>query len=105
MADCLSRPTMAVQTDLCDLPELAEAQSKDEEIKQFPTLKEFQLLNKDSVILCDISTPYPRPFVPVCLRESIFNSLHSLSHPGIKATQKLIKARYFWPNMDFSNFH
>ena len=102
VADCLSRPTMAVQTDLCDLPEIVEAQSKDEEIKTFPQLKEFQLLNKDSVILCDMSTPYPRPFIPVGLRESIFNSLHALSHPGIKATQKLIKSRYFWPDMDKS---
>ena len=30
----------------------------------------------------------------------IFNSLHSLSHPGVKATQRLITARFVWPNIN-----
>ena len=53
-----------------------------------------------SEILCDTSTMHPRPFLPVSVRQEIFNQLHSLSHPGIKASQKFIKSRYMWPNMD-----
>ena len=30
----------------------------------------------------------------------IFNSLHSLSHPGVEATQRLITARFIWPNIN-----
>lgn len=33
------------------------------------------------------------------MRKNIFNSLHEISHPGIRATKKLITARVFWPNM------
>ena len=51
-------------------------------------------------VLCDLSTPYPRPFVPALSRRSIFEYFHNLSHPGCKTTLKLVKSRYFWPNMD-----
>ena len=30
----------------------------------------------------------------------VFNSLHSLSHPGIRATQKLVTALYVWPGIN-----
>ena len=29
----------------------------------------------------------------------MFDSLHSLSHPGVKAAERLITARYVWPNI------
>ena len=103
VADCLSRPANAVMLDACDLPEIADIQSSDEESQTYSSrLKLFKLLNGDKGVLCDTSTHFPRPFVPETLRKSIFNSLHSLSHPGIKATLRLIKSRYFWPDMDRS---
>lgn len=103
VADCLSRPANAVTLDVCDLPEIADVQSSDEETRKYSDrLKSFQLLSSDKRILCDTSTPFPRPFVPASLRMSLFNSLHSLSHPGIKSTLKLLKSRYFWPDMDRS---
>ena len=103
VADCLSRPANAVTLDVCDLPEIANTQVSDEEIKLYEErLKPFRLISDDKQILCDTSTPYPRPFVPESLRKAIFDSLHSLSHPGISSTQKLVKARYFWPGMDRS---
>ena len=84
VADCLSRPTFAVQIDIYDLPALADAQKSDTEIQSFPDLKKFTLSGKDQFVLCDTSTSYPRPFVPCTLRKSIFDSLHAISHPGIK---------------------
>ena len=35
VADCLSRPACAVQIDLCDLPQIANLQNDDEEIKMY----------------------------------------------------------------------
>ena len=29
----------------------------------------------------------------------MFDSLHSLSHPGVKATERLVTSRYVWPNI------
>ena len=100
VADCMSRPALAIEIDLCDLPEIAKAQAADEEIKSFPSLKEFPIYGENSKILCDTSISCPRPYVPECLRKSIFDSLHSLSHPGTGASITLIKSRYFWPHMD-----
>ena len=102
VADCMSRPAFAVQLDVCDLPEIAKAQALDEEIQSFHSLKEFPISNSDTKIMCDISLPYPRPYIPEGLRKSVFDSLHLLSHPGTTASMKLVKSRYFWPSMDKS---
>ena len=40
------------------------------------------------------SVMYQQVLVPSQFRQLIFNSLHSLSHPGVKATQRLITSRY-----------
>ena len=40
-----------------------------------------------------------RPLVPSRHRRIIFNSIHNLSHSGIKATIRMIPDRYVWPNM------
>ena len=33
------------------------------------------------------------------MRHNIYNQLHSLSHPGIKASRHLVSQHYVWPNM------
>ena len=102
VADCLSRPTNAVLVDACDLTEIAKIQDGDEETKSNANkLSEFKLKN-DLQILCDTSTPVPSPFVPASVRQSVFDSLHGISHTGVKATLKAIKSRYYWPDMDRS---
>jgi len=50
-----------------------------------------------------ISTGSPRPFVPHASRRMVFDTLHGLSHPGIKATSQTITARYVWPNIHTSH--
>ena len=101
VADCLSRPSInAVTVDVIDLPALASQQELDEEIKQYlEQLKSFEIA-KDRNILCDLCTPYPRPFVPEPARKEIFNYFHNISHPGINPTLKLIRSHYFWLEMD-----
>jgi len=59
----------------------------------------------NSVLLCDTSTGIPRPFVPASLRKIVFDSLHSLSHPGVRATRHLIATRYVWPKMNKDSNH
>ena len=51
-------------------------------------------------LLCDTSTGTPRPYVPQQFRRKVFESLHNLSHPGIRATQHLVTAHYVWPGMN-----
>ena len=54
----------------------------------------------DTTLVCDTSTGVPRPFVPARFRRTVFDSLHSLSHPGIRATQRLVTTRYIWPSIN-----
>ena len=51
-------------------------------------------------LVCDISTGTPQPFVPNVFCHTVFNSLYSLSLPGVKATIQLISDCFVWPNMD-----
>jgi hypothetical protein len=37
--------------------------------------------------------------VPVSFRQAIFSHIHSIAHPGIRATKRMISARYVWRGM------
>ncbi|VDP01616.1 unnamed protein product, partial [Schistosoma margrebowiei] len=50
-------------------------------------------------LLCDTSTGRDRPIVPKHYRRNVFNTLHKLSHPGVRATIKLIAERFCWPKL------
>ena len=63
-------------------------------------LEEFHPDGLNGELFCDVSTGKPRPYVPKPLRKEIFEGLHSLAHPGIKATVKLVSDRYVWPAMN-----
>jgi cleavage and polyadenylation specificity factor subunit 1 len=108
VADALSRiSTLIPLSSTIDLDALATAQRSDNELTQLRSAPsspfDFQaqpIPTSTNTITCDVSTGKPRPFVPKAFRRSIFQSLHNLSHPGIKATQRLITDRYVWPNIN-----
>ncbi|GBL95839.1 hypothetical protein AVEN_227093-1 [Araneus ventricosus] len=51
-------------------------------------------------LYCDTSTDKVGPYVPVSFRKKVFDLLHGLSHPGIKATTDLIKKRFVWSSIN-----
>ncbi|KAL3242377.1 hypothetical protein MRX96_047792 [Rhipicephalus microplus] len=80
-----------------DFTTLTTAQRSDGELKRLLTsstsaLKLQWLAEPTGSVCCDMSTGKARPFVPSNLRRSIFDLLHSLAHPGIRATQRLCTA-------------
>jgi hypothetical protein len=50
-------------------------------------------------IYCDKSAGRSRPYVPGPLRLQVFQYVHDLSHPGTKATAKLVAQRFVWPGV------
>jgi hypothetical protein len=50
-------------------------------------------------IYCDTSAGRSRPYVPGPLRLQVFQSVHNLSHPGTKATAKLVAQRFVRPGV------
>lgn len=101
VADCLSRPVCAASNvDIFDLHGLAESQKSDNELESLKYhLIEFNI-NPHLKLWCDHSTPTPRPYVPFNQRIKVIDFLHKLSHPNIKTTTKLVKQRYYFPNID-----
>ena len=86
---------------------MADAQTKDPQIRALQSssasglkVEPVTLLMSKDTILCDMSTGSHRPLVPRAWQRPVFDSLHGLSHPGIRATQQLIASRYVWPGMN-----
>ena len=112
VADTLSRldESCAIDNSEIDLKTLSRMQKEDPELKTLledkarPKGSKFELRELNFIdykIFCDVSLPGKiRPYLPKPTRLTIFRKLHSLSHPGSKASRKLLAARYFWPNMN-----
>ena len=108
VADMLSRLS-AIHCDTItpvNFQDIAKVQSDDSELSQLQTsntslkLQATQIPTSEETIICNISTGVPRPFIPTKFRHNIFNSLHSLFYPSIRATRRLITARYVWHNIN-----
>ena len=84
-----------------------QAQSTDKQLRALqssPTttlvIEAIPFANSSHPLYCDMSTGNQRLIVPLEWRRTIFDSLHGLSHPGIRMTQKLITSRYVWPGVN-----
>ena len=105
VADALSRvDSIFGQPDVINLEALAAAQQSEvnsEQLRQNTSLKIsiLPLPTSSGDIICDTTLSHPRPIVPDSWRRKIFDILHNIAHPGIRATAKLITDRYVWHGM------
>ncbi|XP_064475833.1 uncharacterized protein LOC135389730 [Ornithodoros turicata] len=96
----------SVQHRPISLADLSQQQQNDPGLKNLLSgrsslnLQEVHFPGLSGPVVCDISTGMQRPFFPQGLRRPIFAAFHGLSHPGFKATQRLVSARYVWPSMN-----
>ena len=85
-----------------NLLELAKAQQSCAEVALLRTNS--SLLLEDVpvghlTICCDTSGGQRRPLIPLLWQRRVFDSIHSLAHPGIRATRRLLTARFVWKEM------
>ena len=105
VADCLSRVLVSPVLFGIDYSELASEQPGDADIISLRSvgsglrLEEKQLQEGGPSLLCDISTGRARPVVPAGWRRRVFDSVHCLSHPGVRASVKLVSSRFVWPGL------
>ena len=107
VADALSRIAINAlsQERGIDFEAMAKAQLEDQDLAALRESASSLQINKVPLpastvtLLCDLSTGVPRPVVPLPFRRAVFNCLHSLSHPGVRATERLITSRYVWPRI------
>jgi hypothetical protein len=100
VADALSRVESVTAPPSYDA--LAAAQDDDDELQTFLgsttalRLEKLPIPGSTVSIYCDTSAGRSRPYVPGPLRLQVFQSVHNLSHPGTKATAKLVAQRFVW---------
>lgn len=86
-----------------DFTMFAHSQRQDQNIQELRNQPGSLILEEVSIhgvkTLCDISTGHPRPVVPPSWTKTIFDTFHSLCHPGPKPTTRTISARYIWPGL------
>ena len=109
-ADAFSRPpaitsiaTVPPPCPLVDFVQLAKAQLTCSSMKVMLSsgmlhVQPFPLPDGE-VLLCDVSASVPRPLVPVGFTFAVFEAVHNLSHPGTRATLRLVSAKFVWCSM------
>ncbi|GFO41227.1 Pol polyprotein [Plakobranchus ocellatus] len=102
VADCLSRAvtdTNAVSLGI-DYTATAAVQTSSTDLQAYNTaltnlqITSTKLNDQGPELLCHISTGRAHPIVPPDFRRSVFEAVHNLSHPGIKATVKLVSEKF-----------
>jgi hypothetical protein len=98
-----AEPVSSPASGKLDLLLLADAQAGCIETQEMAAstslkIKFFHLGGKN--LMCDVSLANPRPtLVPTSFRRVIFNSIHSIANPSIRATKRMISAHYVWKGM------
>lgn len=63
-------------------------------------LESIRIPDTELSIICDTSTGKPRPYITPSFRRTYFTKLHNLSHPGARASARLLSDRFVWPSMN-----
>jgi cleavage and polyadenylation specificity factor subunit 1 len=94
-----SPPAAATPVDIRDL---AAAQLTCDDCRRARTsaaLRVQTAVLDNSTVLVDTSSGVFRPLVPAAYRRRIFEAIHNVAHPGLRATKRLISSRFVWPNL------
>ncbi|GBO04142.1 hypothetical protein AVEN_72623-1 [Araneus ventricosus] len=99
VADTLSRISEIEMSSTIDSKEISKAQLSDQEFQLLTCTNslKFQLIKvpgMDTKLFCDVSIGRCRPFALKEFRRRIFETLHNLSHPGVKVTVKFFGNRF-----------
>lgn len=103
VADSLSRIHPIEFPSSVDFATICRDQEQDTEIPRLRNrlhLRFEQHRMGPYTLWCEMSTGNPRPFIPLQHRHSVFQAVHDLSHPGIRASRTLLVQRYFWPSIN-----
>jgi len=109
VADTLSCPPQAAVTiaavaataQTLDYTAIAEAQRDCPSIQAAgDSSLTLQLIPFGTVrVLCDTKGHHPRPVIQLGHRRQVFDSFHSMAHPGAKATRRIMNQRVVWSCM------
>ena len=81
------------------LPRLQLSCPSVQEMKLSPSLSLVAVPLGARSLLCDSSTGSLCRLVPLQLWQQLFNLLHVVSHPGVRASQRLVSTKFVWPGL------
>ena len=103
LADHLSRIIIGNVQPGINYRLMAEQQGADPETKDYrDSITNLQWADVDISgvsLQCGTSTGRPHPLVPLESRRAVVDIIHSLSHPSIRSTVKLVKQKFVWNKM------
>jgi hypothetical protein len=85
-----------------DLAALAAAQQSCPDCQQAASstvLRVTTIKMDNTSIMVDTLSGVLGPLVPAVFRRPVFEAIHNLAHPGIRATRRLIASRFVWPRL------
>lgn len=101
VADMLSRATVGAVVMGLDLAEVARAQAGDQDtarLRASSTIETEAAVLPDGQLLWQVVRGSDRPvIIPPAFRRSVIETAHNLAHPGVRATQILVRRTTFWP--------
>jgi hypothetical protein len=65
-------------------------------LRESPALQVVKMKVGQSELWCDVSRGAARPLVPALHRRAVFDAVHSLAHPGIRASRQLVTQWFIW---------
>ena len=98
----LLQPTPVFLTAGVDISVLSAAQGSCPEVATMASKASLRVSSstfQGYQLLCDFSTGAPRPLLPPPFRYAAFAAVHTLAHPGIRATKRLMSACWVWTGM------
>lgn len=111
VADALCRPHFHVDSisrDVINFSALAAAELTDKDLQCFRQtstvliLQEVKFPVSPDILVCDVSSGRPRPYVPPPRRQ-LFDGPLSLSYRGIRDTHRLLTSRLNWPEINIDD--
>ena len=109
VADCLSRPSSAIEltnvTLGIDYAAMATAQTQVPDCRALRTaitglrIVLIPIQGSEQHLLCDTSTGQPRPLASRDFQRQVFYTIHSLAHPVRKSTVKLVTQKFIWHSL------
>ena len=108
VADALSRPPAVAavvppaSTGLLNWAQLATGQATCGDLAAIRARRPHHLVAvqvEGYPVWCDVSAGLWRPVVPVDFRRQVFDTVHGLVHPGVRATTRLVSNRFVWPGL------
>lgn len=69
------------------------------QLRANPKLKIQEVACGPVMLWCDVSTGHLRPLIPPQFQKEVFDRIHTLSHPSIRATRRLINTCAVWKGL------